>query len=98
MSAPVPDPLSKALHEPRVLTKFLRYLQWHDFWSLAMTCTSYRNLLHHPTLRDVVLSAFVPGHQYCLRHADLSTAGDIEVRFSDLSYFSACRSLRLYEI
>ncbi len=98
MPVPAPTPLSRALQEPRVLTHFLRYLQWHDFRSLAMTCTSCRNILQHPKLRDVVLSAFVPGYQYCLRHADLSASGDIEVQFSDLSYFSACRILHLYAI
>ena len=83
--------LSRTFQEPRVLTHFLRRLQWHDFWSFTSTCTSFRNMLGHSKLRDAVLSAFVPGYQYCLRHADLSASGDIEVRFSDLNYFSGCR-------
>ncbi|KAH9002995.1 hypothetical protein EDB86DRAFT_103950 [Lactarius hatsudake] len=96
MPAPAPAPLSRALQEPRILTHFLRYLQWHDFRSLAMTHTSCRDLLQHPKLRDVVLSAFVPGYQYCLRHADLSASGDIEVRFSDLSHFMISQQLSLH--
>ena len=98
MPAPIPALLSRVLQEPRVLTKFLRYLQWHDFRSLAMTCTFSRSLLQHPKLRDVVLSAFVPGYQYCLRSADLRAAGDVELQLSDLSCFSACRILFIYAI
>ena len=93
MYASTPTHLSRALQEPRVLTNFLRYLQWYDFQSLGMTCTSCRNFLQHPKLRDVVLSAFVPGYQYCLRHADLGAARDVEIQFSDLNCFSACRIL-----
>lgn len=96
MHVPSPTPLSRALQEPRVLINFLRYLQWHDFRSLAVTCTSCRNLLQRRKLRDVVLSAFVPGYQYCLRHADLRAAGDVEVQFRDLNCFMISQQVSLH--
>jgi hypothetical protein len=46
-----PTPLSIALQEPRVLTKFLRYLQWHDFRSLAMTCNLAETFCNTQTSR-----------------------------------------------
>lgn len=85
--------LVSVFQEPRILANFLRYIQWHDFRSLALTCTACRNVLHHPELRNVVLSAFVPGFRYCLRHADLdSQSQDIDIQFHDLNDFSECRT------
>jgi hypothetical protein len=76
------------LQQPRILACFLRHVHWHDFQSLALTCSACRNVLHHPKLRDAVLSRFVPGYRYCLRHADVNTVSSIDVQFGDLSYFS----------
>lgn len=79
--------LGSVLQEPRILARFLRYLRWHDFQSLAFTCRTCSNVLHHPKLRDAVLSRFVPGYRYCLRHADADSISSIDVEFSDLSHF-----------
>jgi hypothetical protein len=83
-----PGSLGSVLQEPRILTSFLRYVRWRDFQSLALTCTTCSNVLHHPKLRDAVLSRFVPGYRYCLRHANADTLSSIDVKFSDLSHFS----------
>ncbi len=80
--------LSSVLQEPCILARFLRYVRWRDFQSLAFTCRTCSNVLHHPKLRDAVLSRFVPGYRYCLRHADADTISSIDVEFSDLSHFS----------
>ena len=80
--------LGSVLQEPRILTRILRYLRWHDFQSLALTCRACSDVLHHPKLRDTVLSRFVPGYRYCLRHADVDAVSSIDVEFSDLSHFS----------
>ena len=80
--------LDSLLQEPRVLANFLRYVHWDDFHSLALTCTACRNVLERPKLRDVVLSAFVPGYSYCLRHADVDILPSIAIQFSDLGNFS----------
>lgn len=81
--------LGSVLQEPRILTRLLRYVRWRDFQSLALTCSACSNVLHHPKLRNAVLSRFVPGYRYCLRRADADTIGStIDVEFSDLSHFS----------
>ena len=83
-----PGSLGSVLQEPRILVRFLRYVQWHDFQSLALTCRTCSNVLHDPKLRDAVLSRFVPGYRYCLRHADADSISSIDVEFSDFSHFS----------
>jgi hypothetical protein len=83
-----PISLVSVLQEPRILASFLRYVHWDDFQSLALTCTACSNVLQHPKLRDVVLSAFVPSYWYCLRHADVDSPSNIAVLFSNLSRFS----------
>ncbi len=83
-----PRILRSVLQQPRILACFLRYVRWHDFRSLALTCRACSNVLHHPKLRDAVLSRFVPGYRYCLRHADINTISGIDVQFNDLSHFS----------
>ena len=83
-----PGSLGNVLQEPRVLARFLRYVQWHDFQSLAITCRTCSRVLRDPKLRDAVLSRFVPGYRYCLRHADADSISSIDVEFSDLSHFS----------
>ena len=88
MSTMVPISLVIVLQQPRILTTFLRYVHWDDFQSLALTCPTCSNVLQHPKLRDVVLSAFVPGYSYCLRHADVGTPTSITLQFSDLDHFS----------
>lgn len=89
-------PLSSVLQEPRVLATFLRYVRWHDFQSLAQTCMTCSSVLQHPKLRVLVLSAFVPGYRYCLRHADVNMLRNIDIHFSDLSHFSEQSIQRLY--
>ena len=84
-----PGSLGSVLQEPRILARLLRYVRWHDFQSLALTCRACSNVLQHPNLRDAVLSHFVPGYRYCLRHADPDAiSSSIDVEFSDLSHFS----------
>lgn len=83
-----PGSLSSVFQEHRILARFLRYVRWRDFRSLALTCRACSNVLHNPELRDAVLSRFVPGYRYCVRHADAETVGSIDVKFSDLSHFS----------
>jgi len=88
MSLKTPISLVSVLQEPRILANFLRHVHWDGFQSLALTCTTCSNVLQHPKLRDVVLSAFIPGYRYCLRHADVDTPSSITVQFSHLSRFS----------
>ncbi|KAI0264399.1 hypothetical protein BC834DRAFT_261510 [Gloeopeniophorella convolvens] len=88
--------LSSVLQKPRILANFLRYTSWPEFRSLALTCKACRNVLKHPELRDAVLSAFIPGFDYCLRRADLDAYRDIEVRFIDLNHFMASLQLQLH--
>jgi len=83
--------LGSVLQEPCILARLIRYVRWHDFRSLALTCRACSNVLHHPKLRDAVLSRFVPGYRYCLQHADADTISSIDVEFSDLSHFSEYR-------
>ncbi|KAI9511852.1 hypothetical protein F5148DRAFT_1280399 [Russula earlei] len=85
-----------ALQEPRILANFLRYVRWHDFYSLALTCTACSNVLEHPELRDVVLSAFVPGYRDCLCIADLYTSRVINFQLRDLSHFMISQQLPLH--
>ncbi|KAF8501627.1 hypothetical protein F5888DRAFT_1250675 [Russula emetica] len=95
-SVMTPGSLGSVLQEPRILARFLRYVRWHDFQSLALTCRTCSNVLHHPKLRDAVLSRFVPGYRYCLQHADADTISSIDVEFSDLSHFMVSQRLPLH--
>ncbi|KAI0254944.1 hypothetical protein BJV78DRAFT_1279575 [Lactifluus subvellereus] len=88
--------LVSVLQEPRILANFLRYTLWHDFRSLALTSTACRNVLQHPELRDAVLSAYVPGYQYCLRYADLHPSADIDIQLNDLNDFIISQQLPLH--
>lgn len=91
-----PGSLGSVLQEPRILARLLCYVRWRDFQSLAITCRACSNVLHHPKLRDAVLSRFIPGYRYCLRHADTNTiSSSIDVGFSDLSHFSEYRLSQL---
>jgi hypothetical protein len=85
--------LVSVFQESRILANFLRYIHWHDFRSLTLTCSACLNVLRHPKLRNTVLSAFVPGYQYCLRYADLDPSADIDVQLGDLNDFCECRRL-----
>jgi hypothetical protein len=91
-----PISLASLLRDPRILANFLRYLHWDDFHSLFLTCAAYSHLLRHPNLRDVVLSVYVPGYSYCLRHTDIHARTSITVQFSDLSQFSEYHIGRFY--
>jgi hypothetical protein len=91
--APAPSALRRGslgsvLQQPRILARFLRFVHWRDFQSLALTCRACCSVLHYPKLRHVVLSRFVPGYRYCLSHADVNTVSSIDVQFSDLIHFS----------
>jgi len=88
--------LGSLLQEPRILANFLRYVHWDDFHSLALTCTACINVLERPKLRDVILSAFVPGYSYCLRHADVDILPSIVIQFSDLGNFMNSQRLPLH--
>ena len=90
--------LVNVLQEPRILTNFLRYVHWNDFQSLVLTCTPYSRVLQHPNLRDIVLSAYVPGYSYCLRHADINARSSIAVQFDDLSHFSEHSTGHLHDM
>ncbi|KAI0001408.1 hypothetical protein BJV74DRAFT_882370 [Russula compacta] len=96
MSSSTHLPLSSVLQEPRILVTFLRYVRWRDFQSLFLTCTTCSSVLQHPKLRDAVLSAFVPGYRYCLRHADVDIPRNIDVQLSDLSHFKISQQLPLH--
>lgn len=91
-----PGSLRSVLQEPHILARFLRYVRWHDFQSLALTCRACSNVLHNPKLRDAVLSRFLPGYRYCLQHADADSISRIEVEFSDLSHFMVSQQLPLH--
>ncbi|KAI0300902.1 hypothetical protein BC826DRAFT_1160985, partial [Russula brevipes] len=82
----------------RILANFLRYVHWPDFQSLALTCTTCRNVLHHPELRDAVLSAYVPGYQCCRRYADADVVSSkhVDIQFIDLIHFMASQQLALH--
>lgn len=93
-----PVSLVSVLQEPRILANFLRYVRWDDFQSLVQTCAAYSHVLQHPNLRDVVLSAYVPGYSYCLHHADIDTRRSIAVQFSDLNHFSEYSTGHLHDM
>lgn len=97
MFAWAPISLVSLLQEPRILVHFLRYVPWDDFQSLVLTCAAYSHVLWHPNLRDIVLSAYVPGYSYCLRHTEIHARSSITVQFSDLSQFSEYSTGHLYD-
>ncbi|KAH9960858.1 hypothetical protein BC827DRAFT_1132547 [Russula dissimulans] len=88
--------LVSVLQEPRILANVLRYTYWHDFHTLALTCTPCSNVLQRPELRDVVLSAFVPGYRDCLRLADPDAPCDINIELDDLNHFMISQQLPLH--
>lgn len=73
-----------SLKQPHILARLLQFMQWADFYVLLSTCADMRHLWNTRDFRDVVLSHFVPGYSYALRHRDLSKCQDLDISLQDL--------------
>ncbi|KAG2138264.1 hypothetical protein BD769DRAFT_1434946 [Suillus cothurnatus] len=73
-----------SLKQPHILARLLQFIQWADFYVLLSTCADMRLLWDTRDFRDVVLSHFVPGYSYALRHRDFSKYQDLDISLQDL--------------
>lgn len=73
-----------SLKQPRILARFLQFIPWADFYVLLSTCSDIRHLWDTRDFRDAVLSHFVPGYSYALKHSDLSKCQDLDISLQDL--------------
>ncbi|KAG2111368.1 hypothetical protein BD769DRAFT_1493886 [Suillus cothurnatus] len=76
------SPLAKSLAWRRMHRA--AFIQWADFYVLLSTCADMRLLWDTRDFRDVVLSHFVPGYSYALRHRDFSKYQDLDISLQDL--------------
>lgn len=74
----------RSLKQPHILARLLQFLQWADLYSLLSTCADMRHLWDTRDFRDTILSHFVPGYSYALRHCDLSKYQDLDISLQDL--------------
>lgn len=80
--------LTKVVKHPAVLARLLTALPWHSFHSLLGTCREFRELLARTELRDVILSAYVPGYRACLGHSSTHGLQLLDIDMSDLALLS----------
>ncbi|KAG1737336.1 hypothetical protein EDB19DRAFT_989774 [Suillus lakei] len=73
-----------SLKQPHIVASLLQFIQWADFYVLLSTCADMRHLWDSRDFKDVILSHFVPGYSYALRHRDLSKYQDLDISLQDL--------------
>lgn len=73
------------LGSPHLLSHFLSYLEWDNFYALLNSCKRYHGLFGDAVLRDVILSRYVPWYAHALRLRDpLRGYRDVPVSLKDL--------------
>ena len=73
------------LGSPHLLSHFLSYLEWYNFYALLNSCKRYHGLFGDAVLRDVILSRYVPWYAHALRLRDpLRGYRDVPVSLKDL--------------
>jgi hypothetical protein len=79
-------PFLAVIAVPRVLYSLLLTVDWRDLHTVLNSCSAARSLFRSPDLRDIILTRFIPGYQFCHREHD------VYVSIHDLDLF---RELRL---
>ena len=80
-------PIFAALSIPRIFAITLHLIQWPDIHALLISCSAARSLFRSPDIRDLILSRFVPGYQFCILHGDQRREHDVYVSIHDLDLF-----------
>jgi hypothetical protein len=73
-----------SLKQSHILARLLQFIQWPDFYALLSTCVDMKHLWDTRDFRDFILSHFVPGYSFALRHRDLSKYQDLDISLQDL--------------
>ncbi len=89
LMSPTPRRLSSRLllailHNPSVLASFVAQLDWLDLYPLLCSCKGLYDIFRDLPLRDVVLSRFIQGYGFCLRHRDMLLYQDVPITAYDL--------------
>jgi len=71
-------------HIPSIFAAIISYLDWFELHPLFITCKAFRDLFRESSLRDVVLSRYVPGYIHCLRTRDVKYFQDVQISIHDL--------------
>ncbi|KAK7050864.1 hypothetical protein VNI00_004976 [Paramarasmius palmivorus] len=74
---------------------FLQYLSLPTFISLCQTCRKFYYALDDPVVRDVVLSAFIPGYSF-VRKSAAGPGGEVDISLADLQLFYASQQTPLH--
>jgi hypothetical protein len=77
--------LFASLGTSSILRAILASLEWADVYALLTTCRTLVDSFQTLSLRDVVLSRFVPGYAQCLRVKDMQFYQDIPITVYDLN-------------
>ena len=73
------------LESPHLLSHFLSYLEWDNFYALSNSCKRCDRLFGDAVLRDVILSRYVPWCAHAIRLRDpLRGYKDVPVSLKDL--------------
>jgi hypothetical protein len=83
------DPQSRKIYlileSSHLLSLFLSFLEWDNFYALLNACKRYQLLFEDAALRDVILSRYVPWYAHALRLRDpLGGYKDVPVSLKDL--------------
>ncbi|KAG2133248.1 uncharacterized protein EDB93DRAFT_1093368 [Suillus bovinus] len=86
-----------SLKQPHILARLLQFMQWADFYVLLSTCADMRFLWDARDFRDVVLSHFVPGYSYALRHSKSFNCQDLDISLQDLDLLLISQRVPLHQ-
>lgn len=86
-----------SLKQPHILACLLQFIQWPDFYALLSTCVDMMHLWDTRDFRDVILSHFVPGYSYALRHRDFSKHQDLDISLQDLDLLLISQRVPLHQ-
>lgn len=71
----------------RILSRFLRFLSWNDFYTLNCTSRAVRRVFLDPDVKDAVFSHFISGYMKALRIRDSKIWEDsIQMSYTDLKH------------
>lgn len=89
------DALRKMLTDARMLAPLLFATSWQAFHALINTCQTFRRIFATSTLKNLILSRFVPGYRLSL--GDRYTMGQsIDISLLDLAAFGESWLQRLF--
>lgn len=84
-SSPMQRLLQAVLHTASILASLVAHLDWIELYPLLCSCKGLYDIIQDLPLRDVVLSRFLQGYAFCLRHRDMLLYQDVPITTHDLN-------------